>query len=62
LFFGLLGLVGLLGIGWGSGVFSSYAITLVAIVAAGAGNGAMLADASSTGLPKARAAAAPVPP
>ncbi len=39
LFFGLLGLVGLLGIGWGSGVFSSYAITLVAIVAAGAGNG-----------------------
>lgn len=39
LLFGLLGLAGLLGIGWGSEVFSSYAITLVAIVAAGAGNG-----------------------
>ena len=38
-FFGLLGIAGLVGIGWGSTVFSSYTVTLVAIIAAGAGNG-----------------------
>ena len=38
-FFGLLGLAGLVGIGWGSTAFSSYTLTLVAIIAAGAGNG-----------------------
>jgi fucose permease len=38
-FFGLLGLAGLVGIGWGSTAFSSYTVTLVAIIAAGAGNG-----------------------
>jgi fucose permease len=38
-FFGLLGLTGLMGIGWGSTAFSSYTLTLVAIIAAGAGNG-----------------------
>jgi fucose permease len=39
LFFGLLGLVGLAGIGVGSSWVSSYALTVVAIVCAGAGNG-----------------------
>jgi len=38
-FFGLLGIAGLVGIGWGSTWFSSYTVTLVAIIAAGAGNG-----------------------
>ena len=38
-FFGLLGLTGLVGISWGSTAFSSYTVTLVAIIAAGAGNG-----------------------
>jgi fucose permease len=38
-FFGLLGLTGLVGIGWGSTALSSYTVTLVAIIAAGAGNG-----------------------
>ena len=38
-FFGLLGIAGLAGIGWGSTWFSSYTVTLVAIIAAGAGNG-----------------------
>jgi fucose permease len=37
--FGLLGLAGLGGIGAGSEYFSSYTLTLVAIIAAGAGNG-----------------------
>lgn len=39
LLFGLLGLVGLAGIGIGSSWVSSYAVTIVAIVLAGAGNG-----------------------
>ncbi len=39
LFFGLLGLVGLAGIGIGSSWISSYALTVVAIICAGAGNG-----------------------
>ncbi|HEV8012838.1 MAG TPA: MFS transporter [Pontimonas sp.] len=39
LFFGLLGLVGLAGIGIGSAWVSSYALTVVAIICAGAGNG-----------------------
>lgn len=39
LFFGLLGLVGLAGIGIGSSWVSSYALTVVAIICAGAGNG-----------------------
>ena len=39
LLFGLLGLVGVAGIGIGSSWVSSYAITIVAIVFAGAGNG-----------------------
>ena len=39
LFFGLLGLVGLAGIGVGSSWISSYALTVVAIIMAGAGNG-----------------------
>ena len=39
LFFGLLGLVGLAGIGVGSAWVSSYALTVVAIIMAGAGNG-----------------------
>jgi len=39
LFFGLLGLVGLAGIGVGSSWVSSYALTVVAIICAGAGNG-----------------------
>ncbi len=38
-FFGLLGLVGLTGIGWSSEIFSSYTLTVIAIIAAGAGNG-----------------------
>ena len=38
-FFGLLGLVGLTGIGWSSEIFSSYTLTVFAIIAAGAGNG-----------------------
>ena len=37
--FGLLGLLGLAGIGISSEVLSSYALTAVSIVAAGAGNG-----------------------
>ena len=37
--FGLLSLIGLAGIGAGAEVFSSYALTLVSIVFAGAGNG-----------------------
>lgn len=37
--FGLLGLVGLAGIGFSSTVVSSYGLTIVAITAAGAGNG-----------------------
>lgn len=39
LFFGLLGLAGLAGIGIGSSWVSSYALTVVAIIMAGAGNG-----------------------
>ena len=39
LFFGLLGLVGLAGIGIGSSWVSSYALTVIAIICAGAGNG-----------------------
>jgi len=39
LFFGLLGLVGLAGIGIGSSWVSSYALTVIAIIYAGAGNG-----------------------
>lgn len=39
LFFGLLGLLGLAGIGVGSAWVSSYALTVVAIIMAGAGNG-----------------------
>lgn len=39
LLFGLLGLVGVAGIGIGSSWVSSYAVTIVAIVFAGAGNG-----------------------
>jgi fucose permease len=39
LFFGLLGLVGLAGIGVGSAWVSSYALTVIAIIMAGAGNG-----------------------
>ena len=39
LFFGLLGLLGLAGIGVGSSWVSSYALTVVAIIMAGAGNG-----------------------
>jgi len=39
LFFGLVGLVGLAGIGIGSSWVSSYALTVVAIICAGAGNG-----------------------
>ena len=39
LFFGLLGLVGLAGIGIGSSWISSYALTVIAIICAGAGNG-----------------------
>lgn len=37
--FGLIGLLGLAGIGMGAEFFSSYTITLLAIIAAGAGNG-----------------------
>lgn len=39
LFFGLLGLLGLAGIGVGSAWLSSYALTVLAIIMAGAGNG-----------------------
>ena len=39
LFFGLLGLVGLAGIGVGSAWVSSYVLTVIAIIMAGAGNG-----------------------
>ena len=39
LFFGLLGLLGLAGIGVGSAWVSSYAVTVIAIIMAGAGNG-----------------------
>ncbi len=39
LFFGLLGLLGLAGIGVGSAWVSSYALTVIAIIMAGAGNG-----------------------
>jgi len=39
LFFGLLGLAGLAGIGIGSSWVSSYALTVIAIICAGAGNG-----------------------
>jgi fucose permease len=39
LFFGLLGLIGLAGIGIGSSWVSSYALTVIAIICAGAGNG-----------------------
>ncbi len=39
LFFGLVGLMGLAGIGIGSSWVSSYALTVVAIICAGAGNG-----------------------
>lgn len=39
IFFGLLGLAGLTGIGWSSEIFSSYTLTVIAIIAAGAGNG-----------------------
>lgn len=39
LFFGLLGLLGLAGIGVGSAWVSSYTLTVVAIIMAGAGNG-----------------------
>ena len=39
LFFGLLGLLGLAGIGVGSAWISSYALTVIAIIMAGAGNG-----------------------
>ena len=39
LFFGVLGLLGLAGIGVGSAWVSSYALTVVAIIMAGAGNG-----------------------
>lgn len=39
LIFSLLGLVGLAGIGFSSTVVSSYGLTIVAIIAAGAGNG-----------------------
>lgn len=38
LFFGLLGLVGLAGIGMGSSLFTSYPLTLFAIILAGTGN------------------------
>ena len=44
LFFGLLGLLGLAGIGVGSAWVSSYALTVIAIIMAGAGNG--IADVS----------------
>lgn len=37
--FGLLGLLGLAGIGFSSAVVSSYSLTIVAIIATGAGNG-----------------------
>jgi fucose permease len=37
--FGLLGLIGLAGIGFSSAVVSSYSATIIAIIAAGAGNG-----------------------
>lgn len=37
--FGMLGLIGLAGIGFSSAVVSSYSLTILAIVAAGAGNG-----------------------
>ena len=39
LFFGLLGLVGIAGIGIGSSWVSTYALTVIAIICAGAGNG-----------------------
>jgi fucose permease len=37
--FGMLGLIGLAGIGFSSAVVSSYSLTILAIIAAGAGNG-----------------------